>query len=143
MVPLVLDLGCFNALHIFVFICFSCCCRQVICHHGLLLLCHIYHPRPVWPQVCPPPATSPAPYRAVQAASTASTTATTNPLQVLEDTFPDHTPLQPTAFSQERVKYDALMRLERKFFSDCGWLGVGVGGWGLMKGGGWLRSGWR
>ena len=41
-------------------------------------------------------------------------------MRLLEDEFPDSSPLMPAAGSKERGRADALMRLERRLFSD--WL---------------------
>ena len=41
-------------------------------------------------------------------------------MRLLEEEFPDSAPLMPAASSPERGRADALMRLERRLFSD--WL---------------------
>ena len=41
-------------------------------------------------------------------------------MRLLEEEFPDSAPLMPTVGSKERGRADALMRLERRLFSD--WL---------------------
>ncbi|GBF92826.1 glutathione S-transferase [Raphidocelis subcapitata] len=49
-------------------------------------------------------------------------------MQLLEDSFPDHSPLLPPKGAPQRDRADALMRLERRFFGS--WLD-------------WLCSGWN
>ena len=41
-------------------------------------------------------------------------------MQLLEDSFPDHSPLLPPKGAPQRDRADALMRLERRFFGS--WL---------------------
>jgi len=44
-------------------------------------------------------------------------------MRLLEQEFPDNTPLMPAQGTKERQRADALMRLERRLFSDwLGWL---------------------
>jgi glutathione S-transferase len=49
-------------------------------------------------------------------------------MNLLEDAFPDHKPLMPPKGSGARRRADALMRLERRFFSAWLEVGAGVGG---------------
>ncbi|MEW5302529.1 MAG: hypothetical protein WDW36_005306 [Sanguina aurantia] len=49
-------------------------------------------------------------------------------MQLLEDSFPEHTPLMPLRGSPQRQRAEALLRLERRLFSD--WMG-------------WLTSDWN
>ena len=49
-------------------------------------------------------------------------------MQVLEDAFPENTPLRPPAGTRAAARHDALLRLERNLFGD--WLGWLVQPWG-------------
>jgi glutathione S-transferase len=49
----------------------------------------------------------------------------------LEEAFPDATPLLPPAGSRERSRADALLRLERRLFSD--WLSWLCSAWCALR----------
>jgi len=53
-------------------------------------------------------------------------------MALLEEAFPDHTPLMPPAGTPERARADGLMRLERRFFSD--WLNWLCSDWNHAEG---------
>ncbi|GAX77176.1 hypothetical protein CEUSTIGMA_g4621.t1 [Chlamydomonas eustigma] len=48
-------------------------------------------------------------------------------MSLLEEKFPEHRPLMPPKGTRERLRAEALMKLERQFFSD--WLGWLCNGW--------------